>query len=264
MQKRIRVTVLGAMGWMPSQGCLTCCYCVEYQDFLLIFDAGNGISRLAEPHGQKLIQNYNKIIIFLSHYHLDHISGLIFLPQFLAGKKVIVAGPGQSVYGKGVVEILGDLISPPYFSLPISNFPFQLEYHDLIPGASQIEGLPVEIMLQDHSDPSIALKIDNTICYCTDTAPAEKTIKFAKKSRLLMHEVWLDVQGFKDADQKTLASHSGVQWVAGAANRAEVTTLLLIHLNPEYSLTRLKKMEQKASSIFTNSILALDGKEINL
>ena len=79
-----------------------------------------------------------------------------------------------------------------------------------------------------------------------------------------MHEVWLDAQGFKDADDKTLASHSGVQWVAAAANRAEVTTLLMIHLNPQYSLTRLKQMEQKAKSIFTNSILAMDGKEINL
>jgi ribonuclease BN (tRNA processing enzyme) len=51
--------------------------------------------------------------------------------------------------------------------------------------------------------------------------------------------------------------------VAHAAAEAGVDSLMLIHLNPAYSLERLAAMEKQAQTIFPNSFLAKEGKSIN-
>ena len=61
-----------------------------------------------------------------------------------------------------------------------------------------------------------------------------------------------------------LESHSHVEEVAQTAKLAGVYKLIMIHLNPAYNNERLKEMEQKAQSIFPNSVLASDSKMITV
>ncbi len=263
------------MGWIPTGNRHTCCYCLEYEenDTLIIFDAGTGLARLDEPWGKELLARCSKVILLLSHYHMDHVAGLSYLPYFFRGKEFHIAGPGQSIYGKSAREIICNLISPPYYGRSLSDFPMDLEIHDLGVGATTIGGVNIETILQAHPNPSIGIKVENHVCYITDTPCTEATTQFATGTRLLMHETWLDTAGFKEligkgkatpAALSILNSHSAVQNVAGIATAAGVKSLLLIHLNPAYNEERLGAMEQAARYGFPHSRLAKDGESVSL
>jgi ribonuclease BN (tRNA processing enzyme) len=269
--KSIKLTSLGSMGWIPVRGCHTCCYCLEYQDTLIVFDAGTGMARFDEPRGREILNRYHKVLLLLSHYHLDHVAGLIYIPHFFKEKEVHIAGPGQSIYGRSAKHILTNLITPPYFGRPLLEFPMKLTVHDLGIGSIKIAGITINTILQEHSDPSVGIKIDNTVCYLTDTVCTGSTADFARNSRLLLHETWFDTQDYRELTQQTqssspspqaqkaLKSHSSVRQVAETALRAPVEQLVLIHLNPSYEKKRLLAMECDAREIFPNSLLAKDG-----
>jgi ribonuclease BN (tRNA processing enzyme) len=252
------------MGWMPSLGRLTCCYCLEYKGLLIILDAGNGLSRLSEDLGQKLLEKHSRILLILSHYHLDHISGLIFLSRFFRNHELIIAGPGKEFYGKNVRNILSHLVSPPYFGVSLTQFPMKIDFLDLKAGENVIDGIRVVTILQQHSDPSLGIKIDDTLCYCTDTACSPSTLSFVKGCQVLMHETWFDAEDYRVLDKTALLYHSCVEGVAKIAFETEVDKLLLIHLNPAYGNHRLLKMEEHARSLFPEAKLAEDGQSLSI
>jgi ribonuclease BN (tRNA processing enzyme) len=142
-----RVIALGTAGWMPTATRQTMCYAYETRKNLIIFDLGTGISRLSTKLGQELLRKYNPIYVFLSHYHLDHLAGLLYLPRFFKNNNVIVAGPGASIYGRSVQEILNGLSSRPYFALPLSEYSIKFEFVDLHQGKNRINSLDVEVNL---------------------------------------------------------------------------------------------------------------------
>ena len=268
----IKAAVLGSMGWIPAKNRHTCCYCLEYKDKLIIFDAGTGMARFDEPWAREILKRYRNVLLLLSHYHMDHTAGLIYLPFFFKDKTVHIAGPGKSLYGRSVKDILSSLITPPYFGRPLWDFPMDLEYHDLGSGSAVIDGITVTAVLQEHSDPSLGLKIEDRVCYITDTACNRTTVDFVSDCKLLLHETWLDMEDYTELARqgetspralKTLKSHSSVQHVAEAARDAGVDYLLMIHLNPEYDEPRLSKMERHAREIFPGSHLARDRQTVN-
>jgi ribonuclease BN (tRNA processing enzyme) len=265
----MKITPFGSMGWIPIRNRHTCCYCLETGDCLILLDAGTGIARFSEPMQAALLRKYDKVFVILSHYHLDHVAGLIFLPHFLKGKEVHFAGPGKTIYRTGVKEILTQLTSPPYFARPIANFPMAVHFHDLGIGSMAVDGLEIKTILQEHSDPSLGIKIEDSVCYCTDTTGSESAIAFAKGCRLLLHDAWFDNAEYSELSrqapsspsaQKALKSHSHVDGAAHAAAEAGVDRLMLIHLNPAYSTERLAALEKYAQTIFPNSFLAKEGK----
>ncbi|UCH93150.1 MAG: hypothetical protein JSV88_23090, partial [Candidatus Aminicenantes bacterium] len=146
-----------------------------------------------------------------------------------------------------------------------------LTFHDLGVGSIKIADITIDTILQQHSDPSVGIKIDNTVCYLTDTVCSESTADFAHNCQLLLHETWFDTQDYQELTQqaqssppsphaqKELKSHSSVNQVAETALRAAVKQLVLIHLNPSYDEKRLLAMERDAREIFPDSLLAKDG-----
>jgi ribonuclease BN (tRNA processing enzyme) len=272
----IKLTILGSMGWIPVRNRHTCCYCLEYQETLIVFDAGTGMARFDEPWGKEILNRYDKILLLLSHYHLDHTAGLIYISHFFKDEEVHIAGPGESIYGKSAKDILTNLITPPYFGRPLLEFPMKLTCHDLGVGSIKINGITIDTILQEHSDPSLGIKIDNKVCYLTDTVCTESTADFARNCRLLLHETWFDTQDYRELLRQSkstslspqarqeLKSHSSINQVAAAALRAPVEQLVLIHLNPLYDENRLLAMERDAQEIFPNSLLAKDGHTILL
>lgn len=269
----VKLTTLGSMGWIPVRDRQTCCYCLETGgcDTLLVFDAGTGLARFAEPWGREILEKHNTVLLLLSHYHLDHVSGLIYLSHFFKHKKVHLAAPGKEIYGKSAREILDGFISPPFFGRPLDRWSLDIRIHDLGTGEQTIAGIEVETIRQEHSDPSLGIKINDksgSVCYITDTACGEETAQFASGARLLLHETWLDNTDYERLDREAretgetpplLSSHSPVRQVAQIAAKAGVEELLLIHLNPSYDEARFISMETDARRIFPAARLARDG-----
>lgn len=270
---KIKLTIFGSMGWMPAEKRQTCCYCLEYNDRLIILDAGTGLSRFAEPAGQNLIKKYSEITLFLSHYHLDHIIGLIYLPRFFRDKIIHIAGPGKSIYGKSVEDILSQLITPPYFGRSLKKFPQEFRFYDLNEGEENVNGIYISSIVQEHRDPSLGIKINDSVCYITDTSCSPQAASLAKNCQLLLHESWFDSQDYIRAKYNSqsfpelkslLKSHSHIDGVVHTALQASVHTLVLIHLNPAYNESRLARMSNYAKQIFSRSVLAADGLSITI
>lgn len=259
---------LGTNGWIPSERRETCCSAILMEDKLLVFDCGSGARRLGHPELAPVAGNAKEIFIFLSHYHLDHIGGIIYLPALLKGKKVTIAGPGKPLSGITTAEALGRLTSFPFFALPIEEFPMDISVIDLAQGTNSFPGFQLTVQPQAHTDPSIGMRLNDLFAYATDTPCSDSTAELARGAAMLLHECWLDEDGCQAAveagNTRALNEHSGVSGVAGVAAAAEVELLALCHLNPGYREGRLRRMEQFARSLFENTLLLHDFQQFNL
>ncbi|MBI4744533.1 MAG: hypothetical protein HY776_06925 [Actinobacteria bacterium] len=259
---KYKIITLGTVGWIPTAARETPCICVDLKDSLFIFDAGTGISNFSSKIGLEMLSKHKEIHLFLSHSHLDHVIGLSYLPFFFKDKNLHLYGPGKNITGLSVSETLDSLFKKPLFPLSLNKFPLSLEIKDLDLGETLVENHKIEIILQEHSDPSIGIKLDDAVTYITDTSCNERTSKFAKDSKVLIHETWYDEADYQmmknNKDESGLRIHSYSSGAAEVAKKAEVELLAMVHLNPAYSEERYKNMLDETKEIFANTIIPDD------
>src|SRR5262245_44173502 len=104
-----RIALLGTGGWMPSDVRETACTLVRHGDRALVLDAGSGLRRLVP--GSPLLEGAASLDIVLTHFHLDHVCGLAYLPALPLTARIWA--PGRWLYGSASHELLGPLRRPP-------------------------------------------------------------------------------------------------------------------------------------------------------
>ena len=120
---KIKVTFLGTNGWFSTSTGKTLCILLETAEYYIILDAGEGIEKLAVH-----ITDWSKpAYMFLSHFHLDHISGLHQLNNFKFKKGLTICGH------IGAKAILRRLLNQPY-SMNVKSLPFKVTLKDLPSG----------------------------------------------------------------------------------------------------------------------------------
>jgi ribonuclease BN (tRNA processing enzyme) len=220
----VRLDLIASGGWIPTSDRETCCLLARDGDHALIIDAGTGIARLVER--PDLLEGVRRLDILLTHFHLDHVIGLAYLPGLALEARPGLFGPGAELYGRPTEEILGRLIGPPLFGAEVGDL---LEScGELREGAQQLDGFAITCRAQRrHPDPTLAIRLADELAYCTDTAFDEGNIEFARGARVLAHEAWCTED--QPADK---AGHSSAREAATIALRAGVRSLVLIHVNP--------------------------------
>jgi len=256
------VVALGTAGWIPAGTRETNCLAVKTGDALFFFDVGTGLRRLMVDPARNLLDGELPIYVFLSHFHLDHVIGVSFFPLIFRHRTVTILGPGKEISGCTTAEALTQLCSRPLFPSTPDRFPLNLTIGDLHAGENEVGGHLVRTIRQRHADPSVGIRLDETICYVTDTACAEQTATFAKDAELLFHECWLDRAGHREALQEpgspVLETHCHVDGVSSIATQAGAGKLVLIHLNPVYDALRLEAMLREAREGFPETVLGHD------
>jgi ribonuclease BN (tRNA processing enzyme) len=259
---------LGTSGWIPSERRETMCFAYARGRRLFLFDCGTGARRLGHPELEPTFASAREVFIFLSHYHLDHTMGVIYLPKLLAGKKVTIAGPGKEACGVSVEDALTRLTTFPLFSHPISGFPMDLTLVDLKVGVNAFKGFELRCVAQEHTAPSLGMRLDDDVAYATDTTCSEQTVDLARGAPLLVHECWLDEEDYRAAlaepDARVLREHSHAAGAADIAKRAEVEMLALAHINPNYREGRIRRMERFARNIFPEAFVIRDFEQIEI
>lgn len=162
----MRLHVIGCGGYIPVRN-ETSCFLVEQRGELIMLDAGTGATNLSKC--QDILQRYDKLSVILSHFHLDHIIGLIYLVPFLRGRELHIYGPGKLAYGQATEEILNDLMRHPYFVRIPRELCGSVHIHDYGCGGFLIGDVPIGVAPQTHSDPSFRITIDDRLVYATDT-----------------------------------------------------------------------------------------------
>lgn len=242
----MKLTVLGSGGWIPTLQRETCTYLCEYKDSLIILDAGSGISRFKEY--KDLLEKYKNIVIILSHYHLDHIIGLSYLPSFLKGKNLKVYAPSKNFYDKSSRDILVDFTTYPYFAHSIEKLSKNVEILEYDTNGFYVEDLKVNILEQKHSAPSFGITLGEYLHYATDTSILNETFKRANKTKLLLHECW-------DIKQKEGSYHSSLELIIDKSQLLENTKIGLIHINPTWEE---KEFEQTKELIENRDIFIVE------
>jgi ribonuclease BN (tRNA processing enzyme) len=263
----MRVTLLGTQGWIPTEGRETTCFAVEDGTKLLLFDAGTGLRRLVSPPWRHLIERSTEIHLFLTHYHLDHVCGLAYYQAVFQGRRVTVHAPHESVTGVDPSTALGELIRPPFNPRRWAELP-NVALLPLREGVTEVSGHRVAIRAQDHSDVSVAYRLDDALVIATDTRPDPATAGFAAGARVLLHEAWYlgelplgDGPGSLNAGY---AAHSEALAVARLAGEADVGRLVLVHLNPLLGESEYEAMAAAARDVFANTAVQPDGSVLEL
>ena len=213
----------GSGGWVPTRARETCCALVRRDEHALLIDAGTGVSRLVEE--PDLLRGVTRLDVVLTHFHLDHVTGIGYLPALDLPEPPTIHAPGRWLYGTASRDIVGTLCSPPFLHVrPATVMRDVREYDDrgLDVGPFRLAARRQE----RHSGPTAALRIDDEFVYCTDTALDADNARFARGARVLLHEAWYAGPSQRDD------SHSSARDAAWVADAAEVASLVLIHIHP--------------------------------
>ncbi|HEY5386855.1 MAG TPA: MBL fold metallo-hydrolase [Thermoleophilia bacterium] len=259
----MRVTLLGTIGWMPSDRRETTCFACRAGDSLFIFDAGTGLRRLREPAQAALLDGARDVHLFLTHYHLDHVCGLAYLPGVLPGRRLVIHAPVAAVNGVDPERAVAGLLRRPYNPRDWDELT-DLSLEPVVAGANDIAGHTVRVRAQHHSDVSVAYRLDDAFVLATDTRPDPATAEFAAGVGLLLHEAWYNV-----ADHHTdqipaallpgYAAHSEVGAVAVLAAEADVGRLVPMHLNPLHDEVYYAALQAAARAVFPRTDVLPDG-----
>jgi ribonuclease BN (tRNA processing enzyme) len=260
----MRLTLLGTQGWIPTGRRETTCLALEDGPRLLLFDAGTGLRRLLEPPGSTMLSAARDLHLFLTHYHLDHVCGLAYLPGLFAGRRLTVHVPDPAINGVDLDHGLATLIDSPFNPGRWGRQSvMEIVTQTLREGANEVAGHKVRVRRQQHPDPTVGYRLDDAFAFVTDTVADPETARFAAGVELLLHEAWIDGveeddPGAADLVRTTYAAHTSARQAAALAAQAGVAELYLIHLNPLFGEDYYSQMERSARTHFGGAAVRPD------
>lgn len=244
----MKVYFLGTNGWFTTPTGNTPCILIDSKEGYIIFDAGNGIYKIKD-----YIKENKPISLFISHFHLDHVSGI---HSKVLG--TIFPSPINIYFGKGRKNDFDVLSNAPYTNPKNSIKTFELEEgkHDI--------GFLVEVFKMRHTNENHGYRVTlegKTIAYSGDTGICSNSIPLAQDVDLLIHEC-----SFIKAPEPETWDHVDPYLAANLAKEANSKQLILTHFDASLytDLDKRKWAEQEAKKIFPNTQAAVDDLSIEL
>jgi phosphoribosyl 1,2-cyclic phosphodiesterase len=266
----MKIQVWGARGSIPSPchntirfGGNTSCVTVDYDDFIIIFDAGSGIRLL----GDSLLSEKRQLNghLFFTHYHGDHIQGFpFFAPAYIPGNKLNIYGANYD--DKFVKNILEELMQSPTFPVGLDTMNAAFNFINLTKGET------IEIKSQDttvatiknmplnHPNGAVGYRLEDVktgkvFVYATDTehfddgSLDENVISLAKGADVLFYDAQYtreEYYGLNGKMSKKSWGHSTWEEGIKIADAAGVKDLLFFHHDPSHTDGMLTYIENKA------------------
>ena len=253
----MKIIFLGTNGWYTSPTGNTACILIDCKDYYVVLDAGNGIYKL-----DKYIKENKPIYLFVSHFHIDHVSGFHTLAKFKFKQGLDIC------FARVRKKDFETLVNPPYTigfkKQPenIKNLSIDIRLHELLEKDNNLP-FPISCIEIFHAYKGHGYRFEldgKTIAYSGDTGICENSMVLAKNADCLIHECSYD----KPKDDKW--GHVDPIAAAKLAKRANVRKLILTHFDASIytSLEKRHVAEKKAQKIFPNTIAAKDYMTINL
>jgi ribonuclease BN (tRNA processing enzyme) len=244
----MKLVLLGSGGYFPT--CQRQTACLMLPECGVVLDAGSGMCRLGE-----YLQT-DRLDVFLSHAHLDHVAGLTYLinvvPDEVAANTIV---RGESAKLAAVREhLFAELIfpvAPPFRFEPLGE-------SCPLPGGGTLTHFPLK-----HPGGSIGFRLDwpgHSLAYVTDTT-ASTDAPYVDRIRgvdLLVHEAYFATEA-KNLPEVT--GHSCLTTVANVAAAAGVGRLVLVHIDPQIDADREFDIDA-ARQVFSNTEIGADRAEL--
>lgn len=275
--KALNVRFWGVRGSIPSPGPSTAgvggntsCVEVTAEGRRLIFDAGSGLREL----GQSLLgQGPQRVDLFLSHVHWDHIQGLpFFVPLYLPDTELVIYGP-PAVAGS-LRDALAAQMREPHFPVPFESLRSSINIVEL-PAASADDSIhlgPLEVQWAPGNHPGgvLAYRVsrgEDAVVYATDTehrsgGPDPALCRLSEGARALIYDAMYtpeEYAGEADGLPRVGWGHSTYEAAAEIATSAGVDEILLFHHDPAQDDAAVEEKERRAQGVFARSTAAREG-----
>lgn len=261
----------GVRGTVPCPGPDTVRYggntpCIEVMcgGERLIFDAGTGIralgASLAEADGLKSH-------IFLTHTHLDHITGFpFFRPAYNENNTFQIWAGHLASQNSNVRSVLSAIMSKPIFPVPLRIMHACMGFHDFNAGdtLSPLPGVVLRTAPLNHPGGATAYRIEfrgRSICYVTDTEHREgeldhTIIDLIGGSELVIYDSTYTVDEYPEYRGW---GHS--TWSEGASlcDAGGAGTLIAFHHDPDHSDADLDRVAEDMTRARPGSVVAREG-----
>ena len=248
----MKIVFLGTNGWYTTPTGNTQCILLDSKDYYVVLDAGNGIYKL-----DKYIKEDKPIFLFVSHFHIDHVSGFHTLAKFnfSQGLNVCVA--------KGRKKDFDTLVNPPY-TIGIKDKPenigklhYDVRVHELTENKNNLP-FPVSCIELFHAYRGHGYRFElegKTIAYSGDTGICDNSLRLAKNADVLIHEC-----SYETAPKGNKWGHVDPILASNLAKKANVKKLILTHFDASVYTSFEKRdiAQEKAQKIFPNTTAAKD------
>lgn len=250
----MKIIFLGTNGWYSTPTGDTPCILIDAKDRYIVLDAGNGIYKL-----DKFIKEDKPVTLFLSHFHLDHTSGLHLLAKFNFKQ-------GIDIYlGRARMKDFNTLVNPPFTigiekkSENIKDLKTPIRVHELPEEKSVNLPFKAESIKLHHAYVSHGFRMEiegKIIAYTGDCGLIGQAKKLAKDADLLICEC-----SNKKTEQPDMWGHLDPFQAGNLARDSGVKQLILTHFGASAFTTfdERKWAESEAGKIFPATTSATDG-----
>jgi len=261
----------GVRGTVPVSGKETnkygghtpCASVISSEGEIIIIDAGTGIKRLGDRIISEKRNESIPIHLLLTHFHLDHITGLpFFAPLYSSKAHITVYAPSSP---ENTERYLSGLMAGRYFPFKFGDTESKKIFkkipdEDFAIGEIQISHIPL-----NHPQGCVSYCLregDKNVIFATDTEHPEngideKLVSFATAAALFIYDATYTPEEFESG--KRGWGHS--TWLEGTklAREAEVKELCLSHFNPDHPDSQVDGIVSSARREFPNSEGAREG-----
>jgi len=262
---------LGVRGSLPvsgddrnKYGGHTLCACLKTSDGeCIIIDAGTGIWKFGDIFANQGEEKPQNIHLLLTHFHLDHITGLPFFAPLYSPKTILNFYAAYSP--EETEEYLNGLMAGRYFPLEFKETPSKKIFKKIPENNFPIGGTHIFHCPLNHPQGSVSYKIQEkgkTIVFATDTehpkkGTNQKLVSFAREADILVYDAMFTPEEYESGRQGW--GHS--TWLEGTktAEEAKVRTLYLSHFNPDHSDKKIDTIISLARERFPQTFGAMEG-----
>ena len=239
----MEITFLGTSAMVPTKERNVTGIFLRYKGEGILLDCGEGTQRQMNIAGISR-SSVNKILV--SHWHGDHVSGIVGLLQTMANKD---ANPTVDIYGpKGTKEHVKHMIGMVIFDVQVN-----LQVHELIPKRDEVlkvvetEDYIIECAALDHKIPCIGFN-------------------FIEKDRLNIDVAKQKKLGIKDGPHlRKLKEGKAIKYKGKDIKAEEVTYLVegkkITYVADTAACENCTKLAQNADILISESVYAGDMAE---
>lgn len=272
----MRVRFWGVRGSIACPGPETIRYggntpCIEVRcgKHLIIFDGGTGLRAL----GNELVKDpsIRECDIFLTHCHLDHVTGLPFFAPFFIEDYRVRIWAGNLLPGDNIEQVMRRLMSSPLFPVEVEIFKSKIEFHDFSSGEilNPCNGVTLRTAPLDHPDGASGYRLEHegrvfSLISDTEGYPGKRDkelLSLAQGADLIVYD-----STFTEDELATRHGWGHSTWVRGVrlADEARVKQLCLFHHDPSHDDNFMDNLAADANDARPGTITAREGQIIDL